>query len=191
MGKYQAHRDCTICVSFTRFQPDGFQFPILPVNFLFVLVIALKTVQPPPHQQSPGLQSSHLTLPLLLSALVIIKASRTWWVVGGGGGGDHCDKVTHRSLFYPAAAWLQSEAEITALRFILSRGKSAGGLVLHQKNSSTTTWWISSSYHPSQHNQQNSVAATGGSQNMNHLLGRQSRASVSVRTAVSINHWIF
>ena len=52
MGKYQAHRDFTICVSFTRFQPDGFQFPILPVNFLFVLVIALKTVQTPPAAQS-------------------------------------------------------------------------------------------------------------------------------------------
>ena len=57
MGKYQAHRDCTICVSFTRFQPDGFQFPILPVNFLFVLVIALKTVQTPPAAQSVSTSS--------------------------------------------------------------------------------------------------------------------------------------
>ena len=96
MGKYPAHRDFTICVSFTRFQPDGFQFPILPVNFLFVLVIALKTVQPPslsPHQQSPGLQSSHLTLPLPCQLwLVIIKANMMSYVgdggVGDGGWGD-------------------------------------------------------------------------------------------------------
>ena len=184
MGKYQAHRDFTICVSFTRFQPDGFQFPILPVNFLFVLVIALKTVQtstdPPSRPVSLHINNLQVFSP---RTWLFLCPCQLWRWQGR----------RHRAHWVLSSRRLTaiSEAEITALRFILSRGKSAGGLVLHQKNSSRTTWWISSSYHPSQHNQQNSVAATGGSQNMNHLLGRQSRASVSVRTAVSINHWIF
>ena len=90
MGKYQAHRDFTICVSFTRFQPDGFQFPSSSSQFPICSrncsqnsSAAQPSPSQAPHQQSPGLQSSRLTFPLLCPVSSGNNQGQhdEWWVV--------------------------------------------------------------------------------------------------------------